>query len=114
MKKKWNALLGAICYTLGVFSAIYVGGWLMLIVPIKTLMAALTGGVLTIKLLTKCILLIAFSSTFGGLVWCIGYIGYNHFRGTDDPDWNEVEQRWKDRIQSNDKTDSKKEIEEEK
>lgn len=98
MKKKWNALLGALCYTLGVFCAFYVGGWLMLISPIRTLMSAFAAGTLTLKLLTKCIILIAFSSTFGGLVWCIGYIGYNHFRGTEDPEWDEVEQKWKERI----------------
>lgn len=103
MKKKCNAMLGAFCYAAGVFCALYVGGWLMLLVPIKTLLTAFSAGNLTLTLLTKCIIKIAFSTTFGGFVWCLGYIGYNHFKGTEDPEWDEVEQKWKNRIHKDSK-----------
>ena len=33
---------------------------------------------------------ILFSTTLTGLIWCIGYIGYNHFKGTEDPDWDKL------------------------
>ena len=47
MKKKCNAMLGAFCYAAGVFCALYVGGWLMLLVPIKTLLAAFSASALS-------------------------------------------------------------------
>ena len=92
MKKKWSMVLGVICYTLGIFCSIYVGGWLMLIKPIRGLLLAYTMKTLTFRFLVTSIIKIAFSTTFGGLVWCIGYIGYNFFRGTEDPDWNAIEE----------------------
>lgn len=98
MKKKWSMILGVICYALGIFCSIYVGGWLMLIKPIQGLLTAYTMKTLTFTFLLKSIVKIAFSSTFGGLVWCIGYIGYNFFRGTDDPDWNAIEEKFKTKI----------------
>ena len=36
-----------------------------------------------------------FERRIAGLVWCIGYIGYNHFKGTEDPDWAAIEERWR-------------------
>ena len=91
MKKFWRTILGRICYILGVFFALYVGGWLMLICPIKNLLDAFSTGTLTGPMLITNIIIIALSTTFAGLVWCIGYIGYNFFKGTEDPDWNELE-----------------------
>ena len=29
-----------------------------------------------------------------GLIWCIGYIAYNHFKGTQDPDWETMEKEY--------------------
>ncbi len=95
MKKTWSMMLGRLCYILGVFSALYVGGWLMLIKPIHTIITAFGTASFTLPMLLICIIKIAFSTTFAGLVWCIGYIGYNHFKGTEDPDWAAIEERWK-------------------
>lgn len=103
MKKKWSKILGVICYALGVFCALYVGGWLMLIKPIQVLLAAFSGGTLTFTLLIYNIIIIALSTTFAGLVWCIGYIGYNFFKGTDDPDWEAIEKKWKEKKQEREK-----------
>ena len=80
MKKKCDKLLGILCYALGILAALYVGGWLMLIKPIH-----------------KSIIKIAFSTTFAGLVWCIGYIGYNFFKGNEDPDWAAIEARFRNK-----------------
>ena len=127
MKKKWSMVLGVICYTLGIFCSIYVGGWLMLIKPIRGLLLAYTMKTLTFRFLVTSIIKIAFSTTFGGLVWCIGYIGYNFFRGTEDPDWNAIEEKFRAKIaklegkplpedteEQNDKKQTDKEIEENK
>ena len=96
MKKKVSHILGVLCYALGIFFALYVGGWLMLIKPIHVrLWKLFSNDSLTLTLLLKSIIKIAFSTTFAGLVWCIGYIGYNHFKGTEDPDWAAIEERWR-------------------
>lgn len=81
MKKKCDKLLGILCYALGILAALYVGGYLMLTLP----------------LLLKSIIKIAFSTTFAGLVWCIGYIGYNFFKGDEDPDWAAIEARFRNK-----------------
>ena len=81
MKKKCDKLLGILCYALGILAALYVGGYHMLTLP----------------LLLKSIIKIAFSTTFAGLVWCIGYIGYNFFKGNEDPDWAAIEARFRNK-----------------
>ena len=47
MKKKVSHILGVLCYALGIFFALYVGGWLMLIKPIHMLMDAFSNDSLT-------------------------------------------------------------------
>ena len=76
MKKKCNKLLGLLCYALGILAALYVGGYLMLIKPIHVIIMAFGNDMLTLPLLLKSIIKIAFSTTFAGLVWCIGYITF--------------------------------------
>lgn len=90
MKKRVRMLAAMICYCLGVLGAFYVGGWVMLLQPIQMLLDAYTCRTLTLPLVAVSIIKIIFSSTFAGLVWCVGYIGCNHFKGTEDPDWNEI------------------------
>ena len=97
MKKKWRMTLGVLCYAMGIFCTLYVGGWLMLIVPINELIIAFQDKSLTFTMLIFDIVKIALSATFGGFVWCIGYIGYNHFKGTEDPDWEALEKKWRER-----------------
>lgn len=93
MKKKWNLLLGIICYTLGVFLTIYIGGWVMLIQPIRLLLTAFSAKALTFRMLVNCIIKIALSTTVGGFLWCLGYTGFNYFRGTEEPDWEKLEKK---------------------
>lgn len=97
MKKKCDKLLGILCYALGILAALYVGGYLMLIKPIHVIIIAFGNDMLTLPLLLKSIIKIAFSTTFAGLVWCIGYIGYNFFKGNEDPDWAAIEARFRNK-----------------
>lgn len=87
MKKSIQMLMAVICQLVGVIGAVYVGGWVMLLQPIGVLYRAFIGGSLSMSLIVVCGLKIFFSTTFAGLVWCIGYIGYNYFKGNEDPDW---------------------------
>lgn len=91
MKKKIRLALGFVCYALGVLTALYVGLWKMICLPIQALYGAFVAGNVTLSLIAVCAVKIYFSATLAGLIWCIGYIGYNHFRGTEDPDWDAIE-----------------------
>ncbi|MCM1283870.1 MAG: hypothetical protein NC180_02980 [Muribaculaceae bacterium] len=93
MKKRINMALGFICYALGVLTALYVGLWKMVCLPLQALYMAFTGGEMTLSLIIACGVKILFSTTLMGLIWCIGYIGYNHFKGTEDPDWDAIEKK---------------------
>lgn len=88
MRKKINQWLALLCNVLGTLAAVYVGGWMMFLRPIHTLYTAFLGHEMTIQLVLTCGVKILLSTTFAGLVWCIGYIGSNFFKGDEDPDWN--------------------------
>lgn len=92
MRKKIQMMAGLICYGLGVLGAFYVGGWLMFVQPVVTLFTGFGNNTLTLPMVLVCGIKILFSATIGGLVWCIGYIGCNHFKGTEDPDWDALEE----------------------
>ena len=62
MKKKCDRLLGILCYALGILAALYVGGYLMLIKPIHVIIIAFGNDMLTLPLLLKSIIKIAFST----------------------------------------------------
>jgi hypothetical protein len=87
MKKKMQMVAAGICYLLGIAASLYVGGWLMIACPIRVLYRAYLAQAITIRLLVGCIVKILLSTTMSGLVWCMGYIGYNYFKGTEDPEW---------------------------
>lgn len=81
--------MASICYVLGIVGFLYVAGYMLMIQPIQELLNAFTTNTLTLNQLIINILKIALSTTIGGFVWCVGYIGFNHFKGTEDPNWDE-------------------------
>ena len=89
--KKIRKALAILCLVAGGVLSIYVGGYLMLFRPIQTLISTFNEGTMTLHLLIVAIVKIALSATFAGFVWCVGYVGYNHFIGTEDPDWEAIE-----------------------
>ena len=92
MRKHMNELLGLICYGLGVIAAAYYGLWKMLLLPIHTLAISFRTGGMTFPLVAACGVKILLSTTMAGLIWCIGYMAYNHFKGTEDPDFKAMEE----------------------
>lgn len=93
MKKHMKMILGLICYGLGIIFALYVGLWQMICRPLAGLYYAFAAGEITLAMILACAVKILFSTTFAGLIWCIGYIGYNYFKGTEDPDWEALEEQ---------------------
>ena len=90
MKKHISMMCAIICYAIGVIASVYFGLWKMLLHPVLMIVAAFSAGTLTVNLMIACAVKILFSTTLTGLIWCIGYIGYNHFKGTEDPDWDKL------------------------
>ncbi len=98
MKKKGFYVLALLCYIAGVALAAYIGGWLMMVQPVRHLISAFAANEFTIGLLLVCVIKLVLSTTIAGVIWCIGYVGYNHFRGTEDPDWDLImEERMQNR-----------------
>jgi len=91
MKKHLSMCAGFICYGVGIICSVYYGLWKMLILPLHALVAAVMAGELTLPLVIACGIRILFSTTLTGLIWCIGYIAYNYFKGEEDPDWEAME-----------------------
>ncbi|MGN0341758.1 MAG: hypothetical protein ACI4DO_03100 [Roseburia sp.] len=79
--KYMRLMAGGICYLFFTLLAVYVGGWLMLLEPVKCSITAYVAGELTVKriliTLIKCLL----STTVTGAIWCIGYITKQKFIG---------------------------------
>lgn len=73
-------LMAFICYAIGVIASLYVGGWMMLILPVHDLYVAYRQGGLNVLLITISVVKILLSSTVAGFIWCLGYILYNRFR----------------------------------
>lgn len=87
MKKNVQRILAIICYVLGVLFALYYGGYKMLYLPIKQLVILGIAKELTLTIVLTDVFSILLSTTVAGFLFCLGYIGYNHFKGTEDPDW---------------------------
>lgn len=75
-----RAFLSILCYGIGIAAAMYVGGWLMIVQPVKGLIAAHVMGTLTFRQILVTVMKIVSSATVYGLIWCLGYIASNHFR----------------------------------
>lgn len=90
MKKKGYHLLALLCYIAGIALAGYIGVWLMMVQPVCHLVFAFTADEFTIGMLIICVIKLVLSTTIAGVVWCVGYVGYNHFKGTEDPDWDHI------------------------
>lgn len=54
-EKHINALLGFVCYTIGVIAAAYYGLWKMLVLPLHTLAVSFLAGDLNVTLLAVCV-----------------------------------------------------------
>lgn len=93
MKKKFQMFMAMVCYAFGIVSSVYVGGWMMLILPVQRLLGAYSAGMLSLSLVIVSAIKIFLSLTVAGFFWCVGYVGYNHFIGTEDPDWEAINQR---------------------
>ena len=65
MKKHINALLGFVCYTIGVIAAAYYGLWKMLVLPLHTLAVSFLAGNLNVTLLAVCVVKILFFNNDG-------------------------------------------------
>ena len=69
-----RVMAGGMCSLMGTLLAIYVGGWLMILVPLKETVAALFLGTITPKMVFTTAIKWLLSLTTAGAIWCAGYI----------------------------------------
>jgi hypothetical protein len=67
-------MAGGMCSLIGTLLAIYVGGWLMLLSPLKETVFAFFLGTVTKKMVIVTTIKCALSLTTVGAIWCGGYI----------------------------------------
>lgn len=84
MSRNIKIFLAAVVYLIGLAASAYVGGWVMIIQPIRGTIAAYTLGTLTISQLFVAGIKCFCSLTVAGLIWCIGYIASNHVYDSRD------------------------------
>lgn len=82
----WNVrrLISVIVYIIGLATAVYVGGWVMLVKPVKGAVTAYMLGTLTLPQVIITILKCFFSLTVAGFIWCLGYIASNRIYDSRD------------------------------
>ncbi len=84
MSRNIRMALSVAIYILGLIVSVYIGGWVLLLKPVKETIAAFALGTLTLpQLLISAVKCIS-SMTVSGLIWCIGYIASNHIFDSRD------------------------------
>lgn len=78
MNRNFRIILSGIIYIVGIAAAVYVGGWVMILKPVKGTLAAYTLGTLTLPQLLGAVVKCFCSLTVAGFIWCMGYIASNH------------------------------------
>lgn len=99
MGKQWKRLMGFLCYGAGIACSLYYGLWKFLVKPLGALLTAWMAGTVTLSFFLACSIKMVVSTTLTGLIWCIGYIGYNYFKGTEDPDWEAMEEQYREKTE---------------
>ena len=84
MGRNIRMALSVAIYILGLAVSVYVGGWIMLLKPVKETIAAYTLSTLTLTQLLISVIKCISSMTVSGLIWCIGYIASNHIFDSRD------------------------------
>ncbi len=77
MNRNIKILLASMIYIIGLIAAVYVGGWIMILKPIRGTITAYTVGTLTLPQLIVAIVKCICSTTVAGFIWCLGYIASN-------------------------------------
>lgn len=77
-------MAGGLCSLIGILIAIYVGGWLLILQPLKTAFMAYAAGVLTRRIIVTTAIKCACSLTVSGAIWCCGYIVKQKFIGYEE------------------------------
>lgn len=78
MNRNIRMILAAVIYMIGLAASIYIGGWVMIIKPVKGAFVAHALGTLTLRQVFVAAIKCICSLTVAGLIWCLGYIASNH------------------------------------
>ncbi|MDE6904311.1 MAG: hypothetical protein K2P76_05165 [Lachnospiraceae bacterium] len=78
MNRNIRLFLAVVVYAIGLLASIYIGGWVMIIKPVKGAIAAHALGTLTFYQLVVTVVKCFCSTTVAGFIWVLGYIASNH------------------------------------
>lgn len=81
MTKRFRFVLAWAIKIIGTFLALFIGVYVLFIIPILELINSLSAGTLTKTLLLVCIVKVFFASTVGGFIWCLFDIISSHIKG---------------------------------
>lgn len=84
MSRNFRIALSIAIYLFGVGLAIYVGGWMLIVKPVKNTIVAYTMGNLTIQQLIINVIKCICSLTVAGFIWSLGYIASNYVYDSRD------------------------------
>ncbi len=84
MSRNVRIVLAMAIYFTGFAASIYIGGWVMLLKPVRSTLSAYALGTLTLPQLVIAIVKCVSSLTVAGLVWCLGYIASNRIYDSRD------------------------------
>ncbi len=84
MNRNFRILVSVAVYFFGFAASVYVGGWVMLLKPIRGTIAAYSLGTLTLSQLIVAVIKCISSLTVAGFIWCVGYIASNHIYDSRD------------------------------
>ncbi len=90
MEKKRHLIIAIFFYIAGTAAAIYVGAFLMIIKPIYLLYTGFVSHTLTAGFVIRMCVRLFLSATVFGFIWSVGYVLFNRFMGTEDPDWSKL------------------------
>lgn len=84
MGRNIRIVLSMAIYMTGLVASVYVGGWVMLLKPVRSTILAYTLGTLTLPQIVVTVVKCISSMTVAGLIWCMGYIASNHIYDSRD------------------------------
>lgn len=84
MNRNIRLIIAVVIYTIGFLASIYVGGWIMILKPVKGALASYFVGTLTFHQLFITLIKCLCSTTVAGFIWIVGYIASNHVYDSRD------------------------------
>lgn len=78
MNRRVRIILSKMIYLIGIAVSVYIGGWVMVVRPVRSLVASYVLGELQLAQVVITAVKCLCSMTVSGFIWCIGYMASNY------------------------------------